>query len=363
MKIKDILHFLEELAPLSYQESYDNSGLITGDPEQEFIKGLICLDATENVLEEAIQLGCNLIISHHPVLFHAIKQITNRTPTERILKKAIKHDITIYAMHTNLDNVHHGVNAAFSEKLQLQNTKILKEKKQLLKKIITFTPVEHADNVRNALFDAGGGHIGKYDSCSYNTEGKGSFRASNEAHPYVGKIGELHFENEIRIEMIFPAFKEQTMISALMSSHPYEEVAYDIYQLDNSHSLVGSGMIGELKNEMSETFCLNYIKEKMQLQLLQHSKLLNKTIKKVALCGGSGAFLIPEAVRQQADIFITGEIGYHDFLTYSDDILLVAIGHYESEIAIKHYLYQKLIKNFSNFANSETEATSIFYLK
>ncbi len=362
MKIKDILHFLEELAPLSYQENYDNSGLILGDPEKPFVKGIICLDVTENVLDEAIQSGCNLIISHHPIIFHAIKQISHRTPIGRILTKAIKHDLSIYAMHTNLDNIYHGVNEAFSQKISLVNTKILQQKKQLLKKIVTFTPNKYSDKIRKALFDAGAGHIGNYDCCSYNIDGKGSFRPINNAQPYIGKIGEIHFENETRIEIIFPTHKEKEILAALFSTHPYEEVAYDIYSLENTHPLVGAGMIGEINNEMTEINFMNYLKNKLDISVIQHSKLSNNNIKKVAICGGSGSFLITEAIRQQADVFITGEIGYHDFLNYSDTILLVAIGHYESEIAIKHYLHQKLIEKFSNFAVSETEVKSIFYL-
>jgi len=361
MKIAEILNFLDELAPLSYQENYDNAGLIVGNADDDFSKGLICFDVNERVVNEALSLGCNLIISHHPFLFHPLKKITNQSLVEKILVTAIKNDLALYAVHTNIDNVINGVNNCFSNKLLLEHTHILQPKKQLLKKIVCFVPIDYADKVRTALFDAGCGNIGKYDCCSYTMDGIGTFRAEQQTNPFIGEIGKLHLENESRIETVFPAYKENQIVSALIKSHPYEEVAYDIYNLENTHKQVGSGMIGLLPFAMNEAEFLSYVKEKMNLSLIQHSKLSERKIKKVALCGGSGSFLIPDAISQQADVFITGEIHYHDFLTYENTILLASIGHYESENEIKHYLYEKLIEKFTTFAVSKAETNPIGY--
>lgn len=355
MKIAEILTYLEDIAPLSYQENYDNAGLIVGDSNLEFIKGLISLDLSLNVIEEAISLGCNLIITHHPFIFHPLKKLSTHSLSETLLIKAIKSDIAIYAMHTNLDNIINGVNYCFSKRLSLNNIQILQSKKQLLRKLVCFVPLDFADKVRSALFDAGCGNIGNYDSCSYNLEGVGSFKAGKETNPFIGEKEKLHFEKEIRIETIFPIYNEQRILSALQKSHPYEEVAYDIYTLENAHPQVGSGIVGFLPTPMKDSEFLFYLKEKMNLSLVQHSTLTGKIIEKVALCGGSGAFLLPDAIAQQADVFITGEIHYHDFLSYEKNLFLTAIGHYESEIEIKHYLYEKLIKKFTTFAVSKTE--------
>ncbi len=361
MKINEIFRFLEQIAPLSYQENYDNSGLIVGDANSDFVKGIVCLDVSESVLDEAIANNCNLIISHHPLVFQGLKKITHKTAVERILIKAIKNNIVIYAIHTNIDNVIQGVNSCFADKLQLENKRILQTKKQLLKKIVTFVPFEHADTVRSSLFEAGCGFIGNYDSCSYNIEGNGTFRANEQATPFTGEMGKLHIEKEIRIETIFPAYKENNVIAALLRSHPYEEVAYDIYSLDNHHPQVGSGMIGSLPKAMNEKEFLAYLKNKMKLNVIQHSKFTERKIQKVALCGGSGNFLINDAIAQQADVFITGEIRYHDFLTHENDIFLNSIGHYESEIEIKHYLVEKLVEKFTTFVGSKTETNPIGY--
>jgi dinuclear metal center YbgI/SA1388 family protein len=361
MKISDIINYIEELAPLSYQESYDNSGLLVGQAEQNFRKGLVCFDLNEKSMQEAIDSGVNLILTHHPFLFHNLKSITGETLSEKLLIQAIKHDIAIYAMHTNLDNVFHGVNYCFAEKLLLKELKILRPVPNRLKKIITYVPTLHADQVRNALFEAGGGHIGNYDSCSFNVSGTGSFKANQQANPFVGEKNKIHFENEIRIETIFPDYKEKQLIQALYQAHPYEEPAYDIYRLENENHSVGSGMIGKLTNPMTEFEFLSYIKSQMNLSLIMHSKPQNKSIQRIALCGGSGAFLIKDAIKQKADVFVTGEIRYHDFIDFGKDIFLLSIGHYESEYAIKHYLCKKLIKKFSTFAVSKTEINPVNY--
>ena len=364
MKVKEIIKPLEKLAPTYLQESYDNSGLLIGHPDGEIHKVLITLDITEEVLQEAIQKKCNLIISHHPVIFNGLKSITGKNATERIVETAIKHSINIYAIHTNLDNVDKGVNSIICDKIGLTNRKILAPKKEILRKLVTFCPVDHAEKVRQAIFVAGAGHIGDYDSCSFNAPGTGSFRGSEESNPFVGEKGKLHYENEIRIETIYPVYYENSILKALFDAHPYEEVAYDIYFLGNKFERVGAGMIGELANEMNETGFLNILKQKFNSACVRHSKLLNKQIKKVAVCGGSGSFLIENAKNAGADIFITGDVKYHDFFEADGKIVIADIGHYESEQFAKDLIYSILNEKFSTFAVliSELNTNSVNYL-
>jgi dinuclear metal center YbgI/SA1388 family protein len=364
MLIKDITNCIESFAPLSLQEEYDNSGLLIGHPEKE-IKGiLICVDVTETVLEEAICLGCDLIIAHHPLIFKGIRKLTGYNSTERIVEQCILKGIALYAAHTNLDNTSSGVNAKLSEILGLQNCRILKPTRGMLRKIVTFCPSDQAEKVRQALFKAGAGHIGNYDNCSFNTEGSGTFRALENANPFIGSIDELHFENEIRIETIFPSYNQSAIVRALLASHPYEEVAYDIYRIENEIPGAGSGMIGELSQPENEPDFLQRIKELIGGSTIRHTAFTGKQINQVALCGGSGSFLIKDALLAGADIFITGDIKYHDFFLAEGQILLADIGHYESEQFTKELLFTLLTEKFPNFAVliSKSLTNPIIYL-
>lgn len=350
MKIKEILKELDLLAPMPLQEEYDNAGLIIGSPEAETDGCLVCLDLTEEVIEEAVKEHVKLIVSHHPVIFKGMKRLTGQNATERTVMSAIRNSVAIISMHTNLDNVYEGVNQVLAQKLGLINTSILKKTGGLLKKLVTFCPSEHADKVRAAIFDAGAGHIGEYDQCSFNAEGQGSFRAGENADPFVGKVGELHFEKETRIETIFPAFLQDRIIRALLAAHPYEEVAYDIYPLDNEFNKTGAGMTGELKSEQSEKEFLENLKNVLNVPFIRHSPFLGRTIKKVAVCGGSGSFLIPDAIRAKADVFVTADIKYHQFFDADGKIMLVDAGHYETEQFTCVLLADYLKKKFPNFA-------------
>jgi dinuclear metal center YbgI/SA1388 family protein len=350
MKLSDIISTLEKFAPPQLQESYDNSGLLIGNTQTEIIKALVTVDVTEAVLKEAIEKKCNLIISHHPLIFKGIKSITGKNAEERIIEKAIKNDIAIYAIHTNLDNVDRGINAILCQKLGIKNTRILSPKKELLRKLVTFCPSDHAEKVRKAIFEAGAGQIGEYDSCSFNTPGTGSFRGSDATHPFVGEKGKLHYEDEIRIETIYPVYRETAVLKALFESHPYEEVAYDLYPLENVFDRVGAGMIGELETEADELEFLKSVKQTLGSGCVRHTKLPGKKIKKVAVCGGSGSFLIGDAIRAGADIFITGDIKYHDFFQAENRIIIADVGHYESEQFAKELIYHVLIEKFPNFA-------------
>ena len=350
MKISQITGVLEDFAPLSLQESFDNSGLQVGDISQKLKGILLCLDVTEEVLEEAMDLDCNLIISHHPLLFKPLKKLTGKSYIERCIIKACKNDLVIYAAHTNLDNVYGGVNFYLAEKIGLQNVRILSPQKGNLLKLVTFVPEIQAEAVRNALFNAGAGCIGNYDSCSFNASGFGTFRAGEQANPFTGNIHELHTEPEVRIETIIPAQKKSAILRELLATHPYEEPAYDFYTLENTWNGAGSGVVGELAYPEEELLFLERLKAIFKLKTVNHSPLTGKKIREVALCGGSGAFLIPNAMDYGADVFITGEAKYNDYYDVENRILLAVIGHYESEILTKELFYNIITKKITNFA-------------
>lgn len=349
MKIKEIVGALERFAPLPLQDGFDNAGLQIGLTDVEATGALLCLDVTEAVLDEAITLGYNLVISHHPLIFKGYKSITGKDYVERCILKAIKNEIVIYSAHTNLDNVMGGVNYKIAEKIGLHNVNILSGREESLLKLVTFVPSEHIEKVRSALFKAGCGDIGNYDSCSYIVEGQGTFRAGEGTNPYCGKIGELHSEPEIRLETILPSFKMNEVIKALIQVHPYEEPAFDFYPVKNVWSQAGSGIIGHLKEPMTELEFLKLVKKTFEVGCVKHNKLSGKLIEKVALCGGAGAFLIPKAIAKGADVFITGEIRYHEYFGHENNILLAEIGHYESEQYTKEILYSIIENTFPNF--------------
>ncbi|MBN1339632.1 MAG: Nif3-like dinuclear metal center hexameric protein [Bacteroidales bacterium] len=350
MKIRDIIDVIEQFAPPVLQEAYDNSGLQVGDPEAGTGAVLVSLDITESVIAEAEETGCRLIVSHHPVIFKEVKSLTGRTETGRIVIRAIKSGVSLYSVHTNLDNIRGGVNDILCKKIGLTDCRILLPGKGLLKKLVTFCPESEAEKVREALFRAGAGHIGNYDSCSFSAHGQGTFRGSDETHPWVGIPGKLHYENEVRIETIYPLWVEGRVLDALFSSHPYEEVAYDIYSLENEFAGAGSGMTGLLAEEESEEGFLERIKTLSGAAVVRHSPLLHRKIRKVAVCGGSGSFLIGSAKRVGADVFVTGDIKYHDFYQAEGKILLADLGHYETEHFAKELIANVILKKFPNFA-------------
>lgn len=350
MKIKDIISCLESFAPISFQESYDNAGLITGNPEQTLESVLLSIDVTEDVINEAVSLKAGLIISHHPVLFSAIKKLTGDNYVERCLIKAVGNEIALYAMHTNVDAVGEGVNKVICDKVGLENTRILLPRHDELRKLVFFVPPDHARAVREKIFEAGAGVIGNYDQCSFNAPGEGSFRGSEETNPFVGKKGELHYEKELRVETIYPRHRQFAIISALLEAHPYEEVAYDIYPVENLYPGAGMGMIGHLPKPMDEIHFLTQIKKKFSTGIIRHSRLLNKNVRTVAVCGGSGSSLLKEAIRQKADLFLTGDFKYHQFFEADGKIVIADIGHYESEQFTTKIFHEILLKNFPTFA-------------
>jgi dinuclear metal center YbgI/SA1388 family protein len=355
MQVAEIISFLESLANPSLQELYDNAGLITGSPGWE-CKGIVCsLDATEDVVKEAMAKNCNLIVAHHPIIFGGLKKINGKNYVEKTIITAIKNDIAIYAIHTNLDNVIDGVNGKMAKMIGLQKLSILSPKENTLKKLFTFVPVNKAEEVRNAIFAAGGGQIGNYSECSFNAEGTGTFKAGTGADPYVGSIGKQHQEKELKIEMIIPAYQEGKIVEAMKSAHPYEEVAYDVVTLSNKHPQTGSGILGELAQPMEEKAFLNRLKSVFQLNIIRHTRLTGKPIKKVALCGGAGSFLISSALRSSADIYITADMKYHEFFDANGRMVIADIGHYESEQFTISLLQEVLEQKFPTFAVLKTE--------
>ncbi|HVW94446.1 MAG TPA: Nif3-like dinuclear metal center hexameric protein [Mucilaginibacter sp.] len=350
MKLSQLTSFLESLAPLAYQEDYDNAGLIVGSPDREVSQALISLDCTEAVVDEAIATGCQVVISHHPIVFRGLKKFNGKTYVERVVEKAIRHQIAIYAIHTNLDNIAAGVNAKICETIGLKNCRILSPKQGLLKKLVTFAPKASADAVRDALFAAGAGHIGNYSEASFNIDGTGTFKGNEHTSPYVGEPGKRHHENEVRIETIYPAIIESKILMALVLAHPYEEVAYDLYNLTNPHQQAGAGMIGELPGGSSEESFLGQLKEKMHCRVIRHTAYTGKPVKKVAVCGGAGGFLLKQAIAAGADVFVTADYKYHEFFDADGKVLIADVGHFESEQFTQQLLYEIITKKFTNFA-------------
>jgi dinuclear metal center YbgI/SA1388 family protein len=355
MKISDIVSFLESLANPALQEHYDNAGLITGQTDWN-CTGIICsLDATEDVVQEAIDRKCNMIVAHHPIIFSGLKKINGKNYVEKTIIAAIKNDIAIYAIHTNLDNVITGVTGKMATMLGLQNISVLSPKENTHKKLYTFAPIDKAEYVRNALFASGAGHIGNYSETSFNSDGTGTFKAGEGTNPFVGDIGKLHQEKETKIEVLFPGYLEKQIIAALLASHPYEEVAYDIVNLSNTNQKEGSGILGELPVAMNETAFLTRLKQIFKLKIIRHSPLLNRPIKKIALCGGAGSFLIFKALASGADIFVTADLKYHEFFDANSRMVIADIGHYESEQFTIALLAEFLEKKFPTFAVLKTK--------
>ena len=361
--LREIITTLEGVAPLSLQESYDNSGLQVGDPEMKLRGILVTLDVTEEVLLEAEKHGCNLVVSHHPVIFGGLKSITGRNASERVVRMAIRKEIAIYSGHTNFDAVYGGVNTYMANRLGLVDQAILEPLGGQLKKVVVFVPHAQLEQVRQAIFEAGAGHIGAYDSCSFNLEGKGTFRGGEGSAPFIGEPGELHQEPETRLETIVPAPLLGKVLRALAKAHPYEEVAYDIYPLENTDPSKGMGVVGELQDPMEEEDFLALVKDRFSTGVIRHSALLAKPVRRVALCGGAGSFLLRKAMALGADVFLTGDVKYHQFFDSEGKIVLMDIGHFESEQFTRELFYDLLIKKFPKFAIrlSETETNPIKY--
>lgn len=362
--INDITSHLERLAPISYQEPYDNSGLLTGDSEWNVTGILVTLDCIEKVVDEAIEKNCNLIVAHHPIIFKGLKSLQGKNYVERTIIKALKNDIAIYAIHTNLDNVLQGVNHKIAEKIGLTDLTVLSPKEGVLTKMVTFIPSAHVDKVMEAIHEAGAGNIGNYKYCSFRITGTGTFQPTEKAKPHVGSINRLEKVEEVRVEVIFPAFQEKAILAALKSAHPYEEAAYYLQPLNNKNQEVGSGLIGRLEKPMEPGAFLKRLKAVMNTACVRHTELPASPISTVAVCGGSGSALLPLAKARKADAYISADFKYHEFFDAEGQILIADVGHYESEQYTKNLLIEVLEEKFPNFAInfSETDTNPISYL-
>jgi dinuclear metal center YbgI/SA1388 family protein len=358
MKIHDITTLLEQTAPLSLQEDYDNAGLITGNAEWECSSVLVCLDATPEVIREAVRKKANLVVAHHPILFRGIKKINGANYVQQAIVEAIKNDIAIYAIHTNLDNVIVGVNGKMADKMGLINRRILAPIKGRLRKLTVFVPNSHKESLMEALFASGAGHIGNYSECGFTMEGTGSFKPMDGASPYSGELGKRQVEHEQRIEIIYPDWLQSRVLQAMRSAHPYEEIAHDIYSLDNHLQEIGAGIIGELPEPVDTSSFLRELRSIFNIPVIRHTAILKKQIRKVALCGGAGSFLTSRAKDAGADLFITADVKYHEFFDADNQIVIADIGHYESEQFTIDLIAELLTRNFPNFAVLKTEVNT-----
>lgn len=354
MKISELTAAIEKFAAPELQESYDNAGLITGQGNRECTGVLCSLDVTPAVVKEAVDRNCNLIVAHHPIIFKGLKRINGKNYVEQVVIDAIKNDIAIYAAHTNLDNVLLGVNGKIAEKLGLQNIRILSPKEKVLRRLITFAPNDKAEQVRQAVFDAGAGHIGKYSECSFNSRGTGTFRAEAGADPYVGRIGERHEEEETKIEIVYPAYLELQVVKALVDSHPYEEVAYDIFTMDNIHYGIGAGVLGSLMEPLAEELFLKQLQQVFGARVIRHTRLRGRPVQRVAVCGGAGSFLLKKALMEGADCFVTADMKYHEFFDAEGRMVVADVGHYESEQFTIELIHGLLEEKFPTFAVLKT---------
>ena len=351
MKIKDVVSYLDNRFQPALQESYDNSGFLLGDRNVNIQGVLVAVDLTMDVIDEALQYGCNLIVTHHPFIFSGVKRITTDSLTGQMIYRLVQNNMSVYAAHTNLDNLSTGVNAILAKKLGITDTKILAPVQDKLHKLVVYVPKDYADDVRNALFKAGAGGIGNYDCCSYNSVGQGTFRAGDGANPFVGEVGQLHTEDEIRIEVVYPVMNERRILQSLKAVHPYEEPAYDCIPLVNLWDTVGAGMVGVLPVPMPVTDFLYKVKEVLGLPMLRHSELCTDEVRTVAICGGAGSFLIGNAKAAKADIYLTGDLKYHDFQQAENTIILADIGHFESEQFVKELICWEISEKFRNFVS------------
>ncbi|MFW5944686.1 MAG: Nif3-like dinuclear metal center hexameric protein [Bacteroidota bacterium] len=358
MQIKELVNYLNTAIPNGLQEEYDNSGLLVDSTNNELSGVLVTVDVTEEVIDEAVDKGANFILAHHPLIFSGLKSLTGKDHVERCVIKALKNDVAIYAAHPSLDTLKGGFNFMMADMLRLQDKKILRPKQDQLIKMVFFVPHDHTDQVRKAVFDAGAGIIGNYDQCSYNLKGQGTFRPGEASDPWSGTKGEIHFEEETRVATFFPSYKMAGVVEALHQAHPYEKVVYDLYPLKNTDNDWGAGVIGNIGEKMPEKEFLDMVKQQLDTECIRHTKLLYSFVSRVAIAGGSGSFLLNDAISEKADVFISADFKYHDFFEADEKILIADIGHYESEQMSKAYFYELLTKKFHNFATHLSEVNT-----
>lgn len=354
MKLKEAISAIEERIAIRQAEDFDNVGLLCGNPEREVSGILVCHDALEIVVDEAIAKNANLIVTFHPIIFSGLKSLTGKNYVEKAVMKAVENKIAIYAVHTAFDNDFFGVNFKICEELGLKNQKMLMPKTENLQRLDVFVPTEAAGEVREALFEAGAGNIGFYDECSFSINGTGSFRPLEGSDPYSGNLNMREYAEEVLVSVIFEKYKQSKILSAMKAAHPYEEVAYQLVTLENENQYSGLGRYGELENEMPVLEFLAFVKEKFSLEIIRHSNFEGDIIKKVGVLGGSGVSGLKSALAKGCDAYLTGDIKYHDFFQGDGKMLVCDIGHYESEQFVSDQLFKILSEIFPKFAVSKS---------
>ncbi|MCS7077691.1 MAG: Nif3-like dinuclear metal center hexameric protein [Bacteroidia bacterium] len=360
MIIQELIDFLQQIAPNNLKEDYDNVGLLIGSPKNEVKSVLTALELSDEVIDEAKKLNCNLIITHHPIIFRPFKKITSQSYNEHIVYRCVQEGLNVYAMHTNFDHVFKGTNYGLAQQFNLSTLKPLRKLQEYYKVLVTFVPTHQVARVRSALSQAGAGNIGNYSECSYNVQGYGTFRPNEHSKPFSGIKNQLSQEVEVRLEMRFPAYLEGQVVSALLQSHPYETPAYHIFADHSTQELYdGAGIIGDLPTSYTPKDFLKIVKQVLKTPFLRYTRTDKKKIQRIALCGGAGSFLIPDAIEQKADAFITSDITYHTFFDVPRSLMLIDGGHYETEqhVAqmIANYITQKfdtLIVNVSTISTN-----------
>lgn len=363
MTIKEVISVIENQIAMPQAEDFDNVGLLCGIPSRNVSGVLVCHDALENVIDEAIAKNCNLVVCFHPIIFSGLKSLTGKNYVERAVLKAIENKVAIYAIHTAFDNDYSGVNAGICNALGLKNVKILQPKKNNLKQLNVYVPTDYSEQLKEALFSAGAGNIGFYDECSFKTEGSGTFRPIEGSTPFSGQQNVRENADENMISVIFEAFKQNQIIAEMKEAHPYEEVAYQIYSLDNENQYAGLGMYGEFDQEMDEKDFLRFIKDKFNVEVIKHSDFTDKKIKRVGVLGGSGASGIKSALAKKCDAYVTGDLKYHDYFLAEGKMLLCDVGHYESEQWVAQQIFEILSQKISTFAvlNSSEKTNPVNY--
>jgi len=356
MRIQKVIDVIEEWAPSAHAEDFDNVGLIIGNPQSECKGVLVTHDTLENVVEECIKKDLNLIVSFHPIIFSGLKKLTQSTYVEKAVSRAIKNEICVYAIHTALDNHRFGVSYALAQNLGLNDIEVLSPKEKTIRKLTTYAPKNEAPTLLEKLYDAGAGKIGNYKECSFITTGKGTFKGNQDSNPNLGIKGKKTEVDEVQINLIFEFSSQQKILHTLFEAHSYEEVAYEVFSLENKNQTIGMGSLGQLENEMDEEVFINWVQDKLNIDMVRHSKTIGKKIKKVAVLGGSGSFAISAALGANADAFITADLKYHDFFQAENKILLIDAGHYETEQFTKKLIHDNLIKKLPNFAIALSES-------
>lgn len=352
MIVGELTKYLDDWAPPGAAWEKDNVGLQIGSRRQQIKNILLCLELNDEVLKEALQKKCNFIFTHHPLIFKPIKKLdSENNPLSKLIEKLFKHNISVYSAHTNFDSIKDGVSYELAKALKLKNIRFLENQNSNQFKVVIFIPTSSFDKISGAIFTAGGGIIGEYENCSFRSSGEGTFKGSAKSNPLIGRKNNFENVNEIRLEVLVDSWKLNSVISAILKSHPYEEPAYDIYPLKNKNVNFGSGAIGELEKEMNENKFLSCVSKSLKTKVLKYCTGKEKLIKKVAVCGGSGSELLTRAISEGADAFITADIKYHTYQEADGKILLIDAGHYETEI-ISLTAVQKVINNMISKSSS-----------